>query len=343
MAIGSTVYAISQQDKISLTNRADKICREFDLYPLMPEGDDTVAYMEQVVNFNPLFVLDTLENNLVNILLEKINYKYNESCIRDFVRQCIKKHQNYHAERILQILKNNFYRDIVDVYKTNKSRHQYQSFESLRRNETKIFYYSYSIYYLADLLNDVDNLRYARRALSYMCQLECKRGYTSETPIKTDGLVFSIEMFSREKALFEKLAEKMNSSIRKFDIKEKNEWLDELIKKEQNSIKSNKSKRNITTLCRVISPFLVPVFLYLYTTMVDFDFDEWIIMVSALVSILSGLIINVKYKKLPITIIGTIVSVVIFYPMCWVVSFLALYSILLVILLIAPAVLVAKE
>lgn len=72
----------------------------------------------------------------------------------------------------------------------------------------------------------------------------------------------------------------------------------------------------------------------IYTGVINFDFDSWIIDLSKILLLFSATIFNIKNRNLVKVIIFDIVMAALFYPLCWLVTYLALFAIIFVVLMV---------
>ncbi len=195
------------KDYDALIRRANKIVSEFDRYPLMPEGNCSINFIENVFNFNPLFVLDDLRKSLINTLLDVTEYRYSEEDLRPIIEETYVKYEKKHKARILKILIDNYKHDLQYF------RFKHWSYMMLRPEETVIFYYAYSIFYIARELNDGSALLFARKVLQAIDLFHCERGTNPIDGLKHSGKLLSLSEFQKDRAVYHRLMNMIDSEI----------------------------------------------------------------------------------------------------------------------------------
>lgn len=192
-----------------LVRRADKMIREYDRYPLMPEGNLSVEYIENVFNFNPLFVLDDLKKQVGDMLLEKTDFRYSERELSHILEATYKRREEEQKSRIYNIIKNNFsnYLNTFSSYTICPRYHM-----DLRPVETQIFYYAYSLYYIAKELNFSDGFLTARQVLKAIDMLHCEKSNNIDG-FRKSGKMLDLAEFSRDKKVYDKLMTMIEDEI----------------------------------------------------------------------------------------------------------------------------------
>lgn len=135
-------------DTDALLRRAILTASEYDGYPLIPKGDLSVEFIEKVFDFDPLFVLDKLKTVIMSDLMETTGRIYSEEQLQPIVDEAFSAQEAYHKKRILHTLIKNCERD------SQHFRIRHHGYMTLRPEETVIFYYAYSIFYIAKALRD---------------------------------------------------------------------------------------------------------------------------------------------------------------------------------------------
>ncbi len=214
----------------SLVRRANKIVSEFDRYPLMPEGNFSVDFIKKVFDFNPLFVLDDLRCFLLDTLLEVTQYRYSEVDLQPIIDETYGKHEVRHKQRILKTLVENY------KYDTQHFRYKHWSYMMLRSEETVIFYYAFSIYYIAKELKNGSALLFARQALKAIDLIHCEKGTNPIDGIKHTGKLLSLAEFAEDRGVYCDLLNIIESEIENV--------ADESIKQELYEIKKGEHSTN---------------------------------------------------------------------------------------------------
>ncbi|MBO5321720.1 MAG: zinc ribbon domain-containing protein [Clostridia bacterium] len=227
--VNSNTRKIENYD--ALIRHANKIVNEFDLYPLMPRGDLSIDFIRDVFNFNPLFVLDDLKKAVMDMLWQETNYKYDEKELLPILEETYGKHENKHKERILNILINNYKNDINTLW------FKHWSYMRLRPDETIIFYYAFSIFYISRDLNNNSGLLFARKALQALELFQCEKSTTPFDGIGHTGKLLKLSEFSADKAIYDKLMQMIEKEIQKNSNEDYNQ---QLLKEQQEESSSKK-------------------------------------------------------------------------------------------------------
>ena len=165
-----------------------KIANRFDLVPLIPEGDFSVEFIENVFSFDPYSVLKILKEQLQNQTIY-------EKC------------EAQHKKRILK--------ELIDEFRHNfrYMKFNHKSYMDLRINETLIFYYSFSILYIARDLKSISGLKFALVALNSLKLIKCENDEEYYLPIENGGKMLELPEFNRDRIVYKKLKDMIESEI----------------------------------------------------------------------------------------------------------------------------------
>lgn len=215
----------------ALVRRATKMVKEFDRYPLMPTGDLSIETIENVFEFNPLFVLDDLKKQLENMLLEQTDYEYDFEDLKPIMEGVYNKYLKYHKSRILDILQENVKTDMDQI------RNCYSYYMDLRPIETLLFYYAFSIFYISQELMFEPGYISARVALGAINLLYCEKSDVSSMGMgfKHTGKMLNLSEFERDRQVYNKMREMIETKIEKSNNADIKEQLKEFEKKENSS------------------------------------------------------------------------------------------------------------
>ena len=215
----------------SLIRRANKMVEEFDNYPLMPQGDYSFNFINKVLTYNPLFVLDDLKKAITDMLLEQTNYKYSEEELMPIVEITYGKKENFHKARILRTLMNGCNHDIR-TFSFNDL-----DYIDLRPQETTLFYYGYSIFYIARDLKDYNSMLVARGALKFIPLLESAKCTLpmSNWGSKRAGKIFTLPEFEADQLLYAQILAMIEAEINNSSDSEAKEKLSQEKEKEKES------------------------------------------------------------------------------------------------------------
>lgn len=186
-------------DADALLRQANLTASEYGEYPLIPKGDLSVEFIEKVFDFNPLLVLDKLKTVLMSDLMETTGHIYSEEQLQHIVNEAYSRQEVYHKKRILNILIKNYKRD------SQHFRIRHHSYMTLRPEETVIFYYAFSIFYIAKALRDGEALLFAREVLKIIGILRCETGNSPFDGIRHSGKMLSIYTFQRDRVIYYRL------------------------------------------------------------------------------------------------------------------------------------------
>lgn len=191
----------------ALVRRANKIVSEYNRYPLMPKGDCSIDYIKKVFNYNPLFVLDDLKKLLMDTLLKVTEYKYSEEELRPIIDETYGKQEIRHKNRILKTLIENYKHD------AQYFRFKHWSYMMLRPEETVIFYYAFSIFYIARDLKNGSALLFARTVLKALDLFYCEKGTNPIDGIEHAGKLLNHSDFYADRIVYEKLMQMIELEI----------------------------------------------------------------------------------------------------------------------------------
>lgn len=207
-------YEIQVESRIpndaALIRRANKMIDDFNLYPTMPTGDLSFEFIANVTKFNPLFVLNQLRKNIIDMLMDKTDFMYDEQQFDYILNETFYKRLKSQQERILLIL--------IDNYKVDMQRLRgtYHSYMDLRQDETVVFYYAYSIYYIAQKLENASALIFARKVLKFLELFHCEKSSTPYDGLPANGKMFSIRRFKEDKQLYNEILDLIEVAIHKY-------------------------------------------------------------------------------------------------------------------------------
>ena len=222
-----------------LVRRADKMIKEYSKYPAIPSGNLSIDFIEDVFNFNPLFVLDTLKKSVMDMLLEKTDFRYSQTELSHIAEETYKRHEENQKSRILNTIIENW-KEFVDTI--NILQHSYMS---LRPMETQIFYYAYSIYYISKDLKFGEGLLYAKKVLEAISLFQCQKDSTPFDGIDHSGKLLSLKEFARDKQVYDKMMAMIEAEI--------NQCGDETVKTKltEEKNKENKAKKTGKIFCLI--------------------------------------------------------------------------------------------
>lgn len=198
---------IQIENRDALVRRANKMVEDFNLYPVMPSGDLSLDFIERVFVFNPLFVLDDLKKQVMLVLLETTEYRYDEELLLPILEETYGRQKIKHAERIMNTLVNNYKED------AKRFRYKYSYYMDLRQEETLIFYYAYSVYYIAKKLRNASAMLFARTALKALELFVCEEGSVPGFSFSASGYMLKLAEFSEDNKLYQKLLRMIEDDI----------------------------------------------------------------------------------------------------------------------------------
>ncbi len=215
----------------ALCNRISRMIKDFNSYPIMPEGDLSVEFIENVFSYNPLFVLDDFKLTIILTLLEKTDYKYSEDELMPLIDETYGKKEKDLKGDILNYLIENFKSDI------NHVQFKQHSYMRLRPDETMLFYYAYSIFYISKDLNFIPGVLFARKALQSITFFQCEKGTNPIDGIKRNGKLLNLSEFSRDRNVYNKLKIMIENEIEKSNDEDAKKQLKEIIAEDEKNQK----------------------------------------------------------------------------------------------------------
>lgn len=210
-----------------LCNRINKMITDFDIYPLMPTGDWTIEFIENVFSFDPLFVLDDFKKEIMNILLEKTDYKYSEEELMPIVYDTYIKREKELKQGVLDRIIKNFKEEV------DRTSFKYHLRSQLRVDETVLFYYAYSIFYIAKEISSASGLLLARNALKSIDLICCEKDSLPYDGIQSTGKLLKLSEFSRDKEVYDKLKIMIENEINNSDDESVKQELERIIEEEK--------------------------------------------------------------------------------------------------------------
>lgn len=312
----------------ALIRRANKMISEWNIYPAIPtRGDLTFNFIANVRNFEPLFELKALESAILDMMMEQTNCQYDYDEFKELIDISFGRQERDLKIRVLQALISD-YKSFVSTLSV-----KYDNQMNLRPDETAIFYYSYSIYKVSAELGNIDGLFFARQALQALDIFYCEKNKIPYFGISKSGKFLSLSQFKEDKQLYDYIMNLIENSIKQNGGESHKERLNELHSKEKSKKTKAAAGSATNVLIRIAMIFVVWGLCGLYTRIVQFDFDSWIFIVSQVIVIISAILFNVRYKNLAAVIIMDIVIAALLYPLCWVVSWVALAGIIFVVVI----------
>lgn len=315
----------------ALIRRTNKMIDDWNVYPQIPAGDLTFGFISKVEQFNPLYSLDNLRTSILDMLMEQTDYKYDYEEFDEIMASTF----GLREENLKIKIADNLVKEYKE--KVGTIRMIYDSEMDLRPDETTVFYYAYSIYKISAELKNDDGLFFARLALKALDNFYCKKNQMPYFGIKKSGMLLNLSQYNEDRQLYLHILNLIESAICKNG--EKSSAILNQVKEKENSKKRKNNLKNAknTTLNVFIRIFMVVAVLIsfkIYMGVINFDFDSWIIDLSKILLLFSATIFNIKNRNLVKVIIFDIVMAALFYPLCWLVTYLALFAIIFVVLMV---------
>ncbi len=320
----SAENAIILENKIipnseALIRRANKLISDWNIYPAIPtRGDLSFEFIANAKNFDPLAPLKRLKSAILDMMMEQTNYEYDYEDFSELLTATFGREEQNLKTQILKALTE----DCKSIIKS--MRMKYDNLMSLRPDETAVFYYSYSIYKIANQLGMIDGLFFARQALQALDHFYCEKSSTPYFGISRTGKFLSLSEFKEDKQLYQHTISLIENAIKENG----GETAETNLSKIQNKEKTQKTKMatgNATNiLIRIMMVFAVWFLCGIYTRLIPFNFDSWIVLASRAIVMLSAILFNLKHNNLAAVIIMDIIIAALLYPICWIVSIFAL-------------------
>lgn len=297
----SVQHETKDVNKEALIRFAGKMVDEFVGVPVIPAGDISFEFINSVSSFNPLYILDDLKKQLIDILYEKTEYRYDESYFEDILEATYEKKIRFHQKRILETL--------IEDYKSiiNSFRYSYDLYLDLRPDETRVFYYSHSIYYISNILKDVSGLFFARTCLKALEIFQCegnKTYYKVGGGFSSTGPMFDNKAFRDDYRLYKSMMEYIESKIISIGGGEGKKRLEETKKKEKRDKTKQEAKTTAAIFIKVIFMMaMVAAFVFMSLISSSSATEGWIPLASGIALWLLGLSFNVRFSNV-IAVIG---------------------------------------
>lgn len=181
---------IETVDYEALERRTEKVVKEFNSFPAIPSDNISYDVVANVFSFNPFCLLKKLRKSLMDMLLERTDYRIPETELKPIIESAYGKYEKKYKQKALKYYGDSF-EEIMHYWTFS-----YTYYLDLIPVVTQIFYYSYAVFYAGKELNDIDSLLYSRRILSALTLIFCQRG-----DVKING------MLVRKSGKFLKLSE----------------------------------------------------------------------------------------------------------------------------------------
>lgn len=194
----------------ALVRRVDKMVADYNKYPLMPSGDLSIEFIENVFNFNPLFVLDDLKKGLYDVIMEKTEFMYSQKELSHLIETTYQRRDEEQKGRIFNNISHNFSNFLDSFSSYTVTPHSYMD---LRPVETQIFYYAFSLYYISKELKYSDGFLTAKQALKALEMFHCEKSSTPFDGIKQSGKLLNLSEFSRDRQVYDKLMSMIDAEI----------------------------------------------------------------------------------------------------------------------------------
>lgn len=319
------------ENEQALIRRANKMIDDWNIYPQMPEGDLTFGFISRVEHFNPLYSLDNLKASILDMLMEQTDYKYD---YEEF-NQIMASSFGLREENLKLKIVDNLIRRYKE--KVGTIRMIYDSEMNLRPDETTVFYYAYSIYKISAELKNDDGLFFARLTLKALDNFYCEKNKIPYFGINKSGMLLSLPQYNEDRQLYLHILNLIESAICKNGEKS-SELLNQVKENESNKKRKNNLKNTKNTAVnisvRIFMVIAVILSFNVYMNVIEFDFDSWIIDLSRILLFAATMIFNIKNRNLVKVIIFDIVMAALFYPLCWLVTYLALFAIIFIVLMV---------
>lgn len=194
----------------ALVRRVDKMVADYNKYPLMPSGNLSIEFIENVFNYNPLFVLDDLKKNIYDVIMEKTEFMYSQKELRHLIETTYQRRDEEQKGRIFNNISHNFSNFLDGFSSYTVTPHSYMD---LRPVETQIFYYAFSLYYIAKDLKYSDGFITAKQTLKALEMFHCEKSSTPFDGIKQSGKLLNLSEFSRDRQVYDKLMSMIDAEI----------------------------------------------------------------------------------------------------------------------------------
>lgn len=326
--------------KDALIRLAGKMVDEFAGVPAIPMGDMSFDFINSVSRFNPLFVLDDLRKQIIDVLYEKTEYRYEESYFEDILKETYEKKIRFHQKRILDTLVED-YKGIVDGFRYN-----YDTYLDLRPDETRVFYYAHSIYYISNILNDVSGMFFARTCLKALEIFQCEGNKTYHkvgAGFSSTGPMLEKKAFRDDYRLYKSMLEYIESKIISVGGDSAKKKLEDTKKRENREKTKQNAQTNAAIYTKVI---LMTAMLAAFVVISLFSnspvMEGWIPLASGAALWLLGLAFNIRIRNVIAVVVLDLVLLAAFIPVCFLIDLLVEAALALVVVVIVGFVLMFK-
>lgn len=221
----------------ALVRRVDKMVADYNKYPLMPSGNLSIEFIENVFNYNPLFVLDDLKKNIYDVIMEKTEFMYSQKELSYLIETTYQRRDEEQKGRIFNNISHSFSNFLDSFSSYTVTPHSYMD---LRPVETQIFYYAFSLYYIAKELKYSDGFLTAKQTLKALEMFHCEKSSTPFDGIKQSGKLLNLSEFSRDRQVYDKLMSMIDAEIKNNCDDETKQKLEEAKTPDKNLHKTGK-------------------------------------------------------------------------------------------------------
>lgn len=171
----------------------------FNLYPVIPRGNLSIEFIESVFSFDPYYILEYLKNDIRNGLPEDL---------WETGKKIYEKYESRIKKGMLDALINDFRSNIKSIILIHNS------LMTLRINETLIFYYAFSIFYIACDIKNSAGLKFSQIVLDTLKLMKCEKTDNAYINVEKGGKMLDLPEFRRDKAVYEKMRDMIKNELK---------------------------------------------------------------------------------------------------------------------------------
>lgn len=330
----STQNAIND-DIESLTRRANAYIDQYVICPDV-EWARMLSNWKDVFEFNPLFLVQRLKNDLLRMLMNVTEYSHDET----FFYPVIEKTYNARYNSMLEVLKNYFHDLLVQF--CSQGEFKYTFYINLEDDLHYLFICSKSFIDLCVQTNDTANLFEGlsfARAAEYFYIDASSSGTWQIQGIKRSGTAFSTSQYYQDAQYFRQLYQFVETTLQQMNPEGAKavEQLHANIAKES---KSKFRKHAVSILIKTIFVLFTPLMLYinyLISPFLDIDYSTFPIKLILIVGGILFIVAIIQSFVIKNSILSSLFDIVLWcllYPICWIITAAVQLIVLVIILLV---------
>ena len=281
----------------------------------------SVWEFSKIDEFDPLHKLTYFKHELTHGLMAFSKYEFSQEKIEEIVEEI------YPISRkiLLSNLKMWFWEQCKTFIDKNDDEFVYHLIEIAKSDIKQIYGLSKYLTIVNCELQDWEGLQSVKTFLKTAEEFYCKNKEIYGRQFVREGRLLHLKEFSEEKRRYDNLLKNINEYIVTFNPALKDEIAQETKENAENQNKireMNKKSVLIRVICGVLFPFsLILQHLIFSEFNIQYtEFSTFVTMFTAATLCVFVLLANIKIRKTPLVIFLNIISMLSFFPICWIIT-----------------------